>query len=72
MNAKSTLAGLSLAMVLNGASVALAGGKKELGDPRTTAKSASKTKQGWGDGDPKCNGWGAWQQGLLAGKKFKS
>ena len=71
MNSKITFAVLSLAIVLNGASVAFAGGKKEVVDPRITAKSASKSKQGWCDIDPKCNGWGAWEQGVLAGKKFK-
>jgi hypothetical protein len=71
MNSKIVFAAVSLALVLNGASAAIAGGKKELVDPRTTAKSATKTKQGWCEIDPKCNGWGAWEQGVIAGKKFK-
>jgi hypothetical protein len=70
MNSKIVFAALSLALVLNGASAALAGGKKGLVDPRTTAKSATKTKQGWCDIDPKCNGWSEWEQGVHAGKKY--
>jgi hypothetical protein len=72
MKSKIVFAALSLSLVLNGASVAMAGGKKELVDPRTTAKSFTKSKQSWCDIDPKCNGWGEWLQGVQAGKKYKS
>jgi hypothetical protein len=57
MKSKIVFAALSLALVLNGASVAMAGGKKEVVDPRSTAKSATKSKQTWCDIDPNCNGW---------------
>jgi hypothetical protein len=68
MKSKLAFAALSLAIVLNGASVAVAGGKKEVVDPRTTAKSATKGKQTWCDIDPACNGWGQALQLAKAGK----
>jgi hypothetical protein len=68
MKSKLAFAALSLAIVLNGASVAVAGGKKEVVDPRTTAKSATKSKQGWCDIDPACNGWAQALQLAKAGK----
>jgi hypothetical protein len=68
MKSKIAFAVLSLAIVLNGASVAMAGGKKEVVDPRTTAKSFHKTHQSWCDIDPKCNGWGPALELANAGK----
>jgi hypothetical protein len=73
MNSKIVFAALSLAIVLNGASAAFAGGKKGLVDPRTTVTSAKKSKgggQAWCDIDPNCNGWNEWLQGVQAGKKY--
>jgi hypothetical protein len=62
MNSKIVLAALSLTIVLNGASVAMAGGKKEVADPRKSMISISKKSPGgwqsWCDIDASCNGWG--------------
>jgi hypothetical protein len=68
MRSKVTVAALSLAIALSGVSVAMAGGKKGVVDPRTTVKSATKTKQGWCDIDPNCNGWAQALQLANAGK----
>ena len=68
MKSKIAFAVLSLAIVLNGAPVAMAGGKKEMVDPRTTAKSAHKSRQSWCDIDPACNGWGKALELANAGK----
>ena len=68
MKSKIALAVLSLAIVLNGASVAMACGKKEVIDPRATAKSAHKVHQSWCDIDPTCNGWGKALELANAGK----
>jgi invasion protein IalB len=62
MNSKIVLAALSLALVFNGASIAMAGGKKAPVDPRVSTISTAKKSPGgwqtWCDIDPKCNGWG--------------
>ncbi len=68
MKSKVTLVALSLAIALSGTSAALAGGKKATVDPRTTAKSAHKSKQTWCDIDPNCNGWAQALQLANAGK----
>jgi hypothetical protein len=70
MNSKIVSAALSLAIALSGTSIAVAGGKKEVVDPRTAAASAHKTKQSWCDVDPNCNGWGPALQ-LAQAKKIK-
>jgi hypothetical protein len=70
MKSKIAFAALSLAIALSGTSIAVAGGKKEVVDPRTTAASAHKTKQAWCDIDPACNGWGQALQ-LAQAKKIK-
>jgi hypothetical protein len=61
MNSKIVLAALSLALVLNGASAAMAGGKKETADPRHSLISLPKKSPGpsqnWCDIDANCNGW---------------
>jgi hypothetical protein len=61
MNSKIVLAALSLALVLNGASIAMAGGKKETADPRHSLISLQKKSptgwQSWCDIDANCNGW---------------
>jgi hypothetical protein len=63
MKSQITFAALSLAIVLGGASAAMAGGKKEVADPRI-AHLSDRNKQdnpngrySWCDIDPKCNGW---------------
>jgi hypothetical protein len=73
MNSKIVLAALSLAIVLNGASVAMAGGKKAaVVDPRhsmiSTAKKSPGGWQSWCDIDPNCNGWGQALQLSNSGK----
>jgi hypothetical protein len=68
MKSKITFVALSLAIALSGTSAAMAGGKKGVVDPRTTAKSATKTKQSWCDIDPNCNGWTQALQLANAGK----
>jgi hypothetical protein len=64
MNSKIAIAALSLAIALSGASVALAGGKKETADPRinliTLKKASSGGWQSTCDIDPNCNGWAKW------------
>jgi hypothetical protein len=72
MSSKITLAALSLAIALSGASVAFAGGKKAPVDPRTSSISVSKKSPGgwqsWCDIDSKCNGWATALQLASAGK----
>ena len=64
MNSKIVIAALSLALALNGASIAMAGGKKAPADPRTNLISLAKKSKGggedWCDIDPNCNGWAKW------------
>jgi hypothetical protein len=64
MNSKIVLAALSLALALNGASIAMAGGKKAPADPRTNLITLKKSSEGgWQnlcDIDPNCNGWAKW------------
>jgi hypothetical protein len=63
MNSKIVCAALSLAIALSGASVAMAGGKKEQLDPRAAyISSSAKTERPNGrqnncDTNPECNGW---------------
>ena len=61
MKSKITFAALSLAIGLGGASVAMAGGKKEVVDPRqayiTKKHENPNGRHSWCDVDPKCNGW---------------
>jgi hypothetical protein len=77
MSSKIVFAALSLAIVLGGASAAMAGGKKAPPvDPRAAYLSSSaKTerpngRQNWCDIDPACNGWGQALQ-LSQAKKIK-
>jgi hypothetical protein len=78
MNRKFALTALSLALVLGGATGALAAGKKHNGaqayaaagggsvaDPRVN-KGANH--ESMCDIDPQCNGWNAWLQDVNAGK----
>jgi|HubBroStandDraft_6_1064221.scaffolds.fasta_scaffold949416_2 hypothetical protein len=77
MNRKIAFTALSLAIVLGGASGALAAGKKHSGheayasaggtvaDPRINKGS---NHEGWCDMDAKCNGWAAWLQEVSEGK----
>jgi hypothetical protein len=62
MNSKIVLAALSLAILVDGASIAMAGGKKEVADPRHSLISLKKKSDGpwqsWCDIDANCNGWG--------------
>ena len=74
MSSKITLAALSLAIALSGASVAVAGGKKAPADPRAAYLSSSaKTerpngRQNFCDVDPNCNGWAQALQLANSGK----
>ena len=76
MNSKIAFVALSLAIVLNGASAAIAGGKKAPIDPRAAYLSQSEKthrangRQNWCDTDPACNGWGQALQ-LSYAKKIK-
>jgi hypothetical protein len=60
---KIAFAALSLAIAFGGASAAMAGGKKQVADPRAVYLSSSaKTerpngRQNFCDIDPNCNGW---------------
>ena len=64
MNSKIVIAALSLALALNGASIAMAGGKKAPADPRTNLITLKMSSEGgWQstcDIDPNCNGWAKW------------
>jgi hypothetical protein len=77
----AVFAALSLAVVLGGASGAVAASKKAHeafasgsagtpADPRDTyqAKRKSNSFLTWCDADPSCNGWGDWQRLVSAGK----
>jgi hypothetical protein len=78
MNRKFALTALSLALVLGGATGALAAGKKHNGAAAYAAASAGsvvdprQNKGGnhetWCDLDAQCNGWNAWLQDVGAGK----
>jgi hypothetical protein len=73
MNSKMILATVSLALIVGGSSIAMAGGKKAPVDPRTAYKSAPGNpngRQSWCDTNPQCNGWGKWQEMAKAGAKF--
>jgi hypothetical protein len=76
MSSKITLAALSFAIALGGASTAMAGGKKAPADPRSAYLSSSEKtprpngRQNWCDIDPNCNGWGHALQ-LAQGGKIK-
>jgi len=78
MNRKFAFTALSLALILGGASGALAGGKKHNGaqayaaagggtvsDPR---QNKGGNHENWCDLDAQCNGWNAWLQDVGAGK----
>ena len=78
MNRKIAFTALSLALVLGGASGAMAASKKHnaheayasaaggtVSDPRQNKGSNHET---WCDLDPQCNGWNAWLQDVSAGK----
>jgi hypothetical protein len=78
MNRTIAFTALSLALVLGGASGAVAGGKKHSGheayaavggggatDPRVNKGSNHET---WCDLDAQCNGWNAWLADVSAGK----
>jgi hypothetical protein len=81
MNHKIAFTALSLAIVLGGASGALAAGKKhndahqsfaaesgggKVSDPRRPEQGGNHPT--WCDVDPQCNGWGEWLQDINAGK----
>jgi hypothetical protein len=78
MNRKFALTALSLALVLGGATGALASGKKHNGAAAYAAASAGsvadpRVNKGGNhesacDIDPQCNGWNAWLQDVAAGK----
>jgi hypothetical protein len=63
MMSKVAFCALSLAIVFGGASVATAGGKKQVVDPRAAYLSSSEKtprlngRQNFCDVDPNCNGW---------------
>jgi hypothetical protein len=77
MNRKMALAALSFALVLGGASGALAASKFEGGhaayasaggkvaDPRV---NKGTNHEGWCDMDPQCNGWAEWLKDVSEGK----
>jgi hypothetical protein len=80
MNRTFVFTALSLALVLGGASGAMAAGKKHsaheayasaggagasVSDPRVNKGS---NHEGWCDLDAQCNGWNAWLQDVNAGK----
>jgi hypothetical protein len=79
MNRKIAFTALSLAIVLGGASGAVAAGKKhndarqayasgaggQVSDPRQNKGGNHET---WCDLDPQCNGWALWLQEVSAGK----
>jgi hypothetical protein len=77
MNRKMALAALSFALVLGGASGALAAKKHEGGheayaaaggkvaDPRVNKGS---NHEGWCDMDAQCNGWAEWLKDVSEGK----
>jgi hypothetical protein len=76
MISKIAFAALSLAIVLSGASSAMAGGKKpqQAADPRAAYLiSSDKTprpngRQNFCDVDPNCNGWAAAEKLAQQGK----
>jgi hypothetical protein len=47
-----------------------AAGDKTLVDPRDAywAKRKAGNDTTWCDSDPKCNGWGEWEQAVISGK----
>jgi hypothetical protein len=76
MHRKIAFTALSLALMLGGASGALAAGKKHtggheayasasIGDPRHNKGTNHET---WCDLDAQCNGWALWLQEVSAGK----
>ena len=81
MNRKIAFTALSLAVILGGASGAMAAGKKNneahqayaaenggghVGDPRHAPQGGNPPT--WCDVDEQCNGWGEWLQDVNAGK----
>lgn len=76
---KISFTALSLALVLGGASGAMAAGKKHsaaheayasatggiVSDPR---HNKGANHEGWCDIDSQCNGWNAWLQDVTVGK----
>jgi hypothetical protein len=81
MNHKIAFTALSLAIVLGGASGAVAAGKKhnearasyasyngdgQVSDPRHQPQGGNHPT--WCDVDAKCNGWSEWLQDISAGK----
>jgi hypothetical protein len=81
MNRKIAFTALSLAIVLGGASGAVAGSKKphdarqaygaeisggQVSDPRHAPQGGNHPT--WCDTDPQCNGWALWMQEINAGK----
>lgn len=84
MNRKTAFIALSLAIVLGGASGAMAAAKKHTDPGQAYGSAAGKTmvdprdaywakRKGGGDttscdADPACNGWGAWLQAVSSGK----
>jgi hypothetical protein len=76
MISKIALAALSLAIVLGGASGAMAGGKKtpQVADPRAAYLTSSEKaprpngRQNFCDVDPNCNGWAAAEKLAQQGK----
>jgi hypothetical protein len=78
MNRKIAFTALSLAIVLGGASGAMASGKKHSGheayasaggavaDPRLNKGAGNH--ESWCDLDEHCNGWAAWLQDVKDGK----
>jgi hypothetical protein len=80
MNRKIAFTALSLAIMLGGASGALAAGKHhnaagqayatetggQVSDPRNAHQGGSHPT--WCDADAQCNGWAAWLQDVSTGK----
>jgi hypothetical protein len=76
MNRKIAFTALSLAIILGGASAAMAAGKKHngheayasTGDVADPRHNKGANHESWCDLDAQCNGWAEWLQDVSAGK----
>ena len=78
MNSKMALVALSFALVLGGASGALAAKKHNVGHEAYASVGGGKVAdprvnkggnhEGWCDVDPQCNGWAEWLKDVSEGK----
>jgi hypothetical protein len=75
MNRNIAFTALSLALMLGGASGAMASGKKHSGHEAYASSTVTDPRQNkganhetWCDLDPQCNGWTLWLQEVSDGK----